>query len=388
MALIIRRTQLCVLLADIMGDQSRKFTPRQRNRRPLGLQTGKDKAPAIPLSAPIKRGDYWYVSAPLASRLHQKSGLGQTTSDGGILLLSEEVLFCHWHRHMPLPEESWFSDQLTSDSQHIARAVVFDVARSGGELVIPTNHLKNNLIAKIHPRTWAVRWRRDQSFSKEQPEAQTRWACTNDSVDILELLDWASDVKSTGYIPELYIVDEEMDVTMYRLDIIDMKGNQKTWDNFSVDEQESVRLLWSQRLAWGEGWYIPCQQQWDWSTVGVEHMSGRLLRKEEGEWLANLISNNVESSGIDSLFSYLMSKGLIIRPGFKFGCRWRVYDDAVEQSHAPWLVQPESDAPSTWEGICLSVRLAEGVHKSWVCILRQQDDLSCLQIKRWLPGRN
>jgi hypothetical protein len=370
-----------------MGDQSRKFTPRQRNRRPLGLQASKDKAPAIPLSAPIKRGDYWFVSAPLASRLHQKSGLGQTTSDGGILLLSEEVLFCHWYRHMPLPKETWFSEQLKADSQHIARAVVFDVARSGGELVIPINHLKDELIAKIHPNTWAVRWRRDQSFSKEQPEAQTRWACTNDSVDILELLDWARDVKSEGYIPELYIVDEEMDVTMYRLDIIDMKGNQKTWVNFSAKQQDSVRQLWSQRLAWGDGWYIPHQQQWTWPTVGIEHMSGRLLRKEEGEWLTNIISNDDESTSVNSLFAHLMSKGLIIRPGFKFGCRWRVYDDAVEQSHAPWLVQTESDAPSTWEGICLSVRLAEGVHKSWVCILRQQEDWNCLQIKRWLPGR-
>ena len=377
-----------MLPAANMGGQSRKFTPRQRNHRPLGIQSSKNEAPAIPLSAPIKRGNYWFVSPPLASRLHQKSGLGKTTSDGGILLVSEEVLFCHWHRHMPLPEESWFSEQLEKDSQHIARAVVFDVARSGGELIIPRDHLKDDLISQIHPNTWAVRWRRDQSFSKQLPEAQTRWACTTDSVDILELLEWAREVKSQGFIPELYIIDEEMDVTMYRLDLIDMSGNQKMWNDFSSSEQESIRQLWSQRIAWGDGWYIPNQLQWTWSAVGIEHMSGRLLRKEESQWLANIFSNDKESSQINSLFAHLMSKGLIIRPGFKFGCRWRVYDDAVEQSHAPWLVQTESDAPTTWEGICLSVRLAEGVHKSWVCILGQQDDWNCLQIKRWLPGRN
>ena len=371
-----------------MGDQSRKFTPRQRNRRPLGTQSVKNEAPAIPHPAPIKRGDYWFVSAPLASRLHQKSGLGQTTSDGGILLVSEEVLFCHWHRHMPLPEETWFAEQLENDSQHIARAVVFDVARSGGEIIVPRDHLKSELIEKIHPNTWAVRWRRNQSFSKQLPEAQTRWACTTDSVDISELLAWASEVKSQGYIPELYIVDEEMDVTMYRLDIIEMNGNQKTWNDFTTKQQQSIQQLWEQKLAWGDGWYIPNQSKWAWSAVGIEHMSGRLLRKEESQWLEKILSNETNSSQTNSLFAHLMSRGLIIRPGFKFGCRWRVYDDAVEQSHAPWLVQTESDAPTTWEGICLSVRLAEGVHKSWVCILGQQDDWNCVQIKRWLPGRN
>lgn len=370
-----------------MGGQSRKFTPRQRNRRPLGQPNDKNQAPSIPLPAAVKRGRHWYVAPPLASRLYQKSGLGQTTSDGGILLLSEEVLFCHWHRHMPLPDDQWFSQQLASDSHHIARAVVFDVARSGGELVIPRQHLKDELLENIHPNTWALRWRRDQSFSKQQPEAQTRWACTTDSLDILELLEWAREVKSAGYIPELYIVDEEMDVTMYRLDLITMQGNQKTWNQLTENESASIRQSWSQKLPWSEGWYIPNQSNWTWNSVGVEHMSGRLLRKEEGQWLDNLISNQNPSSSIDSLFSHLMSQGLIIRPGFKFGCRWRVYDDSVEKSHAPWLVQTETDAPSTWEGICLSVRLAEGVHKSWVCVIGQENTWDCLQIKRWLPGR-
>ena len=117
----------------------------------------------------------------------------------------------------------------------------------------------------------------------------------------------------------------------------------------------------------------------------------------DSEEVARLISEAKESFSTwlkladqvrDSLFAHLMAKGLIIRPGFKFGCRWRVYDGAVEKSHAPWLVQTESDAPSTWEGVCLSVRLAEGVHKSWVCIIGQQDTWNCLQIKRWLPGKN
>ena len=90
----------------------------------------------------------------------------------------------------------------------------------------------------------------------------------------------------------------------------------------------------------------------------------------------------------DSLFNKLANSGCILRPGFKYGCKWRVYDDEVGKSHAPWLLQPLSDAPSSWEGICLSVRLAEGVHKKWVCAIPLNDDWKFMNIKRWLPGRN
>ena len=75
-----------------------------------------------------------------------------------------------------------------------------------------------------------------------------------------------------------------------------------------------------------------------------------------------------------------------MRPGFKYGCRWRVYSTSVEEDHAPWLMQMEQDAPSNWEGVCLSVRLAEGVNKGWVIAIKR----SCwnfLVISRHLPGR-
>ena len=120
------------------------------------------------------------------------------------------------------------------------------------------------------------------------------------------------------------------------------------------------------------------------SSIGVEHLSGINLRSEEIEWLNSRLCKNTDN---DELFSHLADSGCILRPGFKYGCRWRVYDDDVSNSHAPWLLEPYNEAPESWEKLCLAVRLAEGVHKKWVCGFHNNDKWEFLNIKRWLPGK-
>jgi len=124
-----------------MGRHKRTFTPRVRTTRPLGVPLSPNKAPATPLAAPVLKEGKWYIEAPLSSRLHQKSALGKTDSEGGCSLTNEEVLFCHWHRHVPLPSDGWFADAVREDPDLVARSVAFDVSRSGGELVVPVTNI-------------------------------------------------------------------------------------------------------------------------------------------------------------------------------------------------------------------------------------------------------
>ena len=56
--------------------------------------------------------------------------------DNGITLPLIEVLFCHWNRHVPI-ENDWVNEMITNDPDFIAKSVVFDISRSGGEIVIP-----------------------------------------------------------------------------------------------------------------------------------------------------------------------------------------------------------------------------------------------------------
>ena len=67
------------------------------------------------------------------------------------------------------------------------------------------------------------------------------------------------------------------------------------------------------------------------------------------------------------LLADLLSKGVAIRSGFKYGTRWRAYAGAVGGEHAPWLIVPVEEAPTNWGEACLSARLAANVNKLWLC---------------------
>ena len=97
-------------------------------------------------------------------------------------------------------------------------------------------------------------------------------------------------------------------------------------------------------------------------------MDGIWLDRIESEWIESQISN-LQVSGIVGLYANLIEKKLLCRPGFKYGCRWRVYAESMDEEHAPWLLSPEIEAPKNWDGTCLAVRLAAGFHKTWECAL-------------------
>ena len=72
----------------------------------------------------------------------------------------------------------------------------------------------------------------------------------------------------------------------------------------------------------------------------------------------------------------------MIRPGFKYGTRWRCYDKPLGEDHAPFLVILPEDAPKDWAGACLASRLASGVNKIWLHPISHGDSWNYLAIKR------
>lgn len=313
--------------------EGRKSKPRVRPTRPIGLS--QDGAPTKVNPLPEPHEDGWFIAAPMSNRLYQKSALGKPI-DGGIVVSEEELMFCHWHRHLPLPE-GWVDERLEENPDFAHKVVAFDVVRNAGDKVVPVDG------------EW-LRWARESHPSKSDPVASVRWARTGDELIISELFDWTREISAKGMMNEIAIVDDEMDVTMYRLSIINPTGNVKpaSKDNHPM--------------------------------LGVEHLSRKFLRDDELDWI-NGISNPVTN-----LFDELNNRGLLVRPGFKYGCRWRVYSTPVDVDHAPWLMQMENESPKNWEGVCLSVRLAEGVNKGWVIAL-DRDGWNFLLISRHLPGR-
>lgn len=363
-----------------MARQSRKFNPRVRTKRPIGLVDDDDQSPSSPHPMPQEMGSRWFLPNPLGARLHQKSGIGLKL-DEGIALDAIEVLFCHWNRHIPVTNQ-WVEEMINLDSDFIAKSVIFDVARSGGEIVIPiANFTKKDYCEG----TFAVKWPRNKSHFSTAPVSQIRWFWSFDDVDWDSLNQWVANVEESGCMAEVFVIDDEMDITMYRINYDDLSGNQKTWDDLTNQEVANISKSIENLKSTESGCYLPDTANWPLSSIGIEHLSGINLREEEISWVKSKLNNDNDDN--HDLFSYLTDSGCILRPGFKYGCKWRVYDDEVSNSHAPWLLQPYSDAPQSWEKLCLSVRLAEGVHKKWVCGFYHAENWQFLNIKRWLPGR-
>ena len=94
-----------------MVRQRRKFKPRARTSRELDFESaGKQEEGKI--QPPSEDGIFWKIHPPLASRLYEKSALGRRHADGSISLTASDVLFCHWHRHGPLPIAVWVDSEL------------------------------------------------------------------------------------------------------------------------------------------------------------------------------------------------------------------------------------------------------------------------------------
>ena len=358
-----------------MSGRERTYRPRARTTRPLGEGRSANAPPSTPLDPPVKREDGWFVSEPLAHRLHQKSALGRRV-EGGLVLTPEEVLFCHWYRHLPLPGgDPWFEFSLKQDNSLLRRTIALDVLRNGGERVVPVDHLGSRFTS-LPQATWAIRWERHESWSSHPGHTQVRIQRTHDPLDWDELGQWVADVHGFDHLAELVVIDDEFDTTVYHLSFMEPAGHHQHLGDLNAQQQTQVAAWCKDGTTVDGGVFLPVGQDWPLPSIGLPHFSGRYLRTEEWHYLQN------PSSRSDGLFAALVEAGLLLRPGFKYGCRWRAYEDDIEVAHAPWLIQPRPEAPDNWEEVCLAVRLAEGVNKRWLCADQHGDASSFLNIKR------
>ncbi len=202
-----------------------------------------------------------------------------------------------------------------------------------------------------------------------------------DLARVLELADRAHAARKTLW---LGVVDEESDLTYYRLRrpvptgaVLPTPLAQTTegWlsdDRVTVHEREAVDGL-GRQLAYGsrvgsrlelsllESAYLVRSGQLRLRDA----KSGRVVSLERLERRAR----RLDPRFVERLAAYrdLRERQLVVKTGFKYGAHFRAYPRNPEHAHARYLVQALPDQHvATWPEVAGAVRVAQGVRKEFL----------------------
>ena len=336
--------------------------------------------------APQLTDEGWLIPNPIGNRLWQKSAIG-TPSEKGIIVQPSELIFCNKHRSISLPDKGWVNNELNIDKDFLHESKALNEIRKSGEMLILMLNEHNLKEHNAETETWAVRWNRGEHPNKFPAISEMRWVQNDKMINWKSLSSWIINVRSKNRFAEIMVIDEEFDVTAYRLDVPHITG---TFLNEDIDFiiSNEIGPIWDERISSGTGnWINILQEKWSLSQIGVRRENGIWLNEIESKWIEWKLFQN-ESGKLTTLFNQLINSGLLLRPGFKYGCKWRIYSEDIEKQHAPWLLVPDYDAPADWNAACLAARLSAGVNKKWICAINEDTTWRYISLDRWSPGKD
>ena len=170
------------------------------------------------------------------------------------------------------------------------------------------------------------------------------------------------------------VVDEQDDMTIYEVTRTEPSGQRKdSWP-------ESLEC----RKA-GDRYVVPSTSLPDW--FGEEMGDARVLNATEMRALAALVPGSrgmgagsmAKEELLDRVFADMVSRGCIVKTGFKYGSNFRVYSRSIED-HAEMLLSVfDTDE---WFKISRAVRVAHAVRKKMVFAGIVENALRYIQVER------
>ena len=158
----------------------------------------------------------WTYDGPAANRIWQKSAIGRPSGVGKLDLSPAETLFVHHHRHLDLPTNDWINGALNQNSMLLQEYAILEALRvPGNKIILSTN--MDLFSEEIQSQSWAARWSSNTHPRNSKPTSEIRWFHESDKLDPTELHLWAIEVRNSGRIPEVLVVDEELSVVTYQL---------------------------------------------------------------------------------------------------------------------------------------------------------------------------
>jgi len=318
----------------------------------------------------------WLYKGKACDKLWNKSAIGRPMKGGKLLLTSAEVIFCHEQRNMEYPYVNWLQDAIKMSPRLLDETAILEAIRvSGNKLVMYPNFDYLELIYSDF--TWGIRWASGSNLKIDKPVSEVRWFHASENIDIYDLFNWSKQVSERNRIPEILVIDDEHAVVTYRIVIEDPKGMM---GGFPEKDLERISQLDCYLLNNGASFTLDLDELTD-ERIGIPHLGGKLLDATTKQ-LINSLTDPSQKTVETEILQDLLSRGLYPRPGFKYGTKWRCYNNQVGENHAPWLVVHPGEAPKNWEGTCLASRMASGVGKTWLHPLKIEGVWKYLSITR------
>ena len=142
-------------------------------------------------------------------------------------------------------------------------------------------------------------------------------------------------------------VDDDGDVTYYRLNSADLHGKNITEEKTPRD----IVKIGKRGLARQED--IPA---WMGDRVG----SVSFLSEQE----FSILTNPESEENVSLIYRNLVQNGMIVKTGFKYGCTFRAYEDSIE-NHSEYLIHV-AGKKMEWYEVSRAVRVAGAVKKSMI----------------------
>lgn len=178
------------------------------------------------------------------------------------------------------------------------------------------------------------------------------------------------------------ILDEEGDITYYKISMLDIKGKNREHvfqkskgvllkDRVVVFDKKASKNLHEKEFygkPFGEGLQLSIAEAMylqEKCIIDIQTADDKKLSKEKLLKIVNKLQPDIVLR-LD-VFKDLKKRGLLVKTGFKFGAHFRAYTTKPVNTHAEYLVHVVNKGfSSTWAEISRAVRLAHSVNKDIV----------------------
>ena len=332
------------------------------------------------------------------SQLYNRGNYGYPLSGGGLELDLMEALYLLESKRL----------EVVSEGQKISFEELFNHASSILEnfdiiYLVYRDIRSRGFVVKAESGTFDLSvFPRGMTMSNSRPEYMVRAVSERTAFDIATYTGEVSETENRGKELLYGVVDEEGDVTYYKMSRRDPKGNVPPGEKvertqgrlirdriFVFDPADSMILRESGfygkmienvlQLSLIEACYLVKRKELSvYSSQTGKKMSLSAL-KEFGRQTQDEFDLRLKA------YTDARSRGLVVKTGFKYGTHFRAYEESPDDSHARYLIHAVDASNRTmWPEISRAVRLSGGVKKEFL-FCRIGETVEYLEFKWFKP---